>query len=402
MASLYPGGGYFGEYAPGGSQPTGIDADPAVVPVGRARAWGLTRRAVRDQTAVSVATLVSSLLQLDPLEPGVVPVLAFAPAHGLVDGDRTIIAGATVAEYNGTFEVFRLDADTFQYVFAGSLIGGTGGPITSTKIPIPAARVVQALARRAVRRQLVPTYRALVLADSPRGYWRLGDAVAATSVVDSSGNGYTGTPTAVTFGQAGALTDGDTAALFDGVAGVVDMGNLSAFNFTGAFSAEAWVKLTGVSSYVVVHKSNNNSGAGWAVTINNGLLRLWAYTLAGALVFDVSATSNAVHDGAWHHVAGAWDGTNTVNGVTLYVDGALIKQGTATAAIPGNTTNPVRIGAFNVASFLYFPGSIDEVAVYPTALSAAQIAAHAAAAQGLRAGDGRVVAPRTRRGVRGL
>lgn len=223
------------------------------------------------------------------------------------------------------------------------------------------------------------TYPNQVLADGALGYWRLNELVGATSAVDTTGHGYTGTPTAVTFGQTGALSDGSKAGLFDGTSSNVDMGNQAAFNFTGAFTAEAWVKLTGTGGYTVVNKSNNASGAGWQLGVgglSNGFVRTWAYTTAGALVWDFAATTNAVNDGAYHYIAVTWSGTTVAAGVKIYVDGNAVKTATATAAIPGNTINPVRIGAFSAAAFLYFPGTLDEIAVYPTALTPAQIANH--------------------------
>lgn len=229
---------------------------------------------------------------------------------------------------------------------------------------------------------IVPTspYPAAVLADSPLGYWRLGETVGATSIADASGNGYTGTPTAVTFGQSGALVDVDTAASFNGTSSTIDLGNVAAFNFGAVpFTVEAFVQFGGAGSYVFVAKSNNSSGAGWFLgTAANGLLRFWAYTAAGGLVFDLTATSHWLNDSEPHHVAGTWDGTTTADGVKLYVGGALIRQGTAVAGTPDNPTDALRIGSFSAASFLYYQGTLDEVAVYTSALSGAQIAAHAA------------------------
>src|SRR5438874_13602683 len=56
-------------------------------------------------------------------------------------------------------------------------------------------------------------YSAVVLADTPLGYWRLGESDASQPAKDASGNGYDGTYNGgVTVGQPGAINgDADTA-----------------------------------------------------------------------------------------------------------------------------------------------------------------------------------------------
>jgi hypothetical protein len=88
-----------------------------------------------------------------------------------------------------------------------------------------------------------------------------------------------------------------------------------------------------------------------------------------------------VNDGVRHHVALTYDGTT----YRLYIDG--VADGTlASATAPKTTTSdPMGIGYRSGASNEFFNGVIDEVAVYNTALSAARIAAHSAAAAGAAA-----------------
>ena len=65
--------------------------------------------------------------------------------------------------------------------------------------------------------QTATGYSGEVLADSPRAYWRLGEA-SGTSAADSSGNNRTGTYlNTPTLSQTGALTaDTNTAVAFNG------------------------------------------------------------------------------------------------------------------------------------------------------------------------------------------
>jgi uncharacterized cupin superfamily protein len=47
-------------------------------------------------------------------------------AHGYTSGDSVVIAGATPAAYNGTYEITVTDTDEFTYTFAGGTSPATG------------------------------------------------------------------------------------------------------------------------------------------------------------------------------------------------------------------------------------------------------------------------------------
>src|SRR5687767_7829365 len=83
-------------------------------------------------------------------------------------------------------------------------------------------------------------YSSEVLADSPLGYWRLGES-AGPLASDSSGNGLNGTYSGPGLGAPGAIDgDSDTAATFDGD----DYVNLPTYAGLepALVSAEAWVQ----------------------------------------------------------------------------------------------------------------------------------------------------------------
>ena len=88
--------------------------------------------------------------------------------------------------------------------------------------------------------------------------------------------------------------------------------------------------------------------------------------------FAVITSSTAITDtSSWHHVVGTF-----ASGVLkIYLDGLLV--GTNSSA--GFTTVTTNTSAFNISlnnATNYFGGSLDEVAVYGTALTAAQISDH--------------------------
>ena len=89
----------------------------------------------------------------------------------------------------------------------------------------------------------------------------------------------------------------------------------------------------------------------------------------------VAATASGGYlDGAWHHAAATLD---PVTGLRLYVDGAL--AATAPYSAPALAAGYWRFGGNTWSAAWpadYFTGDLDEVAVYPLALSAQQIAWH--------------------------
>src|ERR1051326_6948982 len=85
-------------------------------------------------------------------------------------------------------------------------------------------------------------YANTIVADTPLGYWRLGES-SGTLAVDGVGAHNATYVNGPLLGQAGALVgDTDTAVKFDGVATNATVGNALNFPNTTAFSLESWVK----------------------------------------------------------------------------------------------------------------------------------------------------------------
>ena len=206
------------------------------------------------------------------------------------------------------------------------------------------------------------TYSDAILADSPVAYWRLGEA-SGTSAADASGTGHTGTYAATTLGVAGALTgDSDTAATFNGSTSAI------AFNVTGgiptanaARTVESWVKTTSTTASDVIGYGTQTSNQDFALRIS----------ASGGVSFQSHGPTNAfggtVNDGSWHLVDLTYDGTT----MKAYIDGA--QQGSNYT--PGTLATGTGSGRIAVWS-AFLASTLDEVAVYGSALSASQILAH--------------------------
>ena len=213
-------------------------------------------------------------------------------------------------------------------------------------------------------------YADAVVADAPRGYWRL-DELSGTVAADRAGTAPGTYVNGVTLGSAGALSSElNASATFDGSNDHVAIPSTPALGFTTAVTVEAWIKRQRSGAYQVVvgkpghGQSKNENYAIWINTSN----RVQAYFGNGTNF--VSVTSSNPIDTAWHHVAATYDSVTA----RLYLDGALSDSRASTAGMAINA-QPLNIGRSNDNSY-FFGGQIDEVAVYPTSLSAARILSH--------------------------
>ena len=206
------------------------------------------------------------------------------------------------------------------------------------------------------------SYAAAILADAPAGYWRMGET-SGTTMTDATTNGNDGTYAGgVKLGQPGALTgDKATAVAFDGATAGATVPGSPSLKVTN-ITVELWIKKTTESGYgICVAKDYfellNNSFTGRLE------LRLTA-TADPALVSSATLALNT-----WYYVVATYDGTVA----SLYINGQLDSAHPAVAT-PVATAGPVSIGRrfdgfFNNAV-------LEEVAIYPTALSAERVAAH--------------------------
>jgi hypothetical protein len=221
------------------------------------------------------------------------------------------------------------------------------------------------------------TYANDVVTDGATSYWRLGEA-SGTVGYDSVGDNDLVERSGVGHGAAGALTlDTDKAATFNGT--TTGTAASTALDWgPNQFSVEAWFKTSSTTGGQIIGFGDSQSGASTyhdrqIYLSNNGTLNFVArYNLTlGAL-----ATPAFYNDGNWHHVVG----TMTGSGMALYVDGAQIETNTFAMGHP--YTGYWRVGGDDLTFWpgaptsSYLNGTIDEVAVYPTALSDVQVAKH--------------------------
>ena len=236
-------------------------------------------------------------------------------------------------------------------VIMAGVLGTVLAPIASTVSSSPAAATP-------------PSYPSVILADSPLVYYRLGES-SGTTAADASGTGVTGTFRATaSLGTAGAVAGDSNTAVSnpDYAAPAVTASASSLPTGTGARTVETWLRTSatvpgyGQTGFYTELMRYGDFGVNTAgpdqiyVTVNG----------AQQVVTDAQLP---LRDGSWHLVTVTYGATTAV----IYLDGVALKSGTLTGL---NTPTGATLAVGSLA------GDLDEVAVYGTALSPGQVAAH--------------------------
>jgi hypothetical protein len=229
----------------------------------------------------------------------------------------------------------------------------------------------------------IDRYWSEVLVDAPLGFWPLSGS--ATPAIERVGDRAMTLRNSPTTGVAGLpRTAGIT---FNGSTQAADTAGSTQFAYSAglSWSIELWLKYTTSGTSLQTPLAWRGISASAAdevalITVNNGVAgRIEVNSVNAPVPSRVLVGSDGSwNDGRWHHVVGT-----ALNGgaLTLYVDG--ISRGTPTSSqrssSGGGTDSRICAGA-NIASTStfsqYFAGSISNVAVYGSALSATRVLAH--------------------------
>jgi hypothetical protein len=276
----------------------------------------------------------------------------------------TIIPGATNATLTINSAQFS-DAGSYSCTISNSLGVTNTAPAVLTVTTMPTISYAQA-----------------VTADGPIAYWRL-DETNGTVAHDYLG-GHDGQYFSASLGQPGYNSlDSDTAVQF-GVLASIDsyVGNITGIDFStflnnATFSVEAWVNGGAQSGDDGIISLGYGSGGEQFNLDTGGGSSRFRFSVRDAINVSHNASGSIAPNNTWQHLVGVCDEPN--GAVRLYVNGVL----SASTAISGGVqmgTSPISIGSrqanFSSTYNLNFVGSIDEVAIYPYALTAGQIMNH--------------------------
>ena len=209
-----------------------------------------------------------------------------------------------------------------------------------------------------------------VLVDHPAAFWRLSEYAGAGTAADSAGTN-AGSYSGVGLEAPGAVP-GDSAASFAGGA-VVSIPASSALDLSTALSVEAWVKpaAAGADGGIFEKTIGGNVNTQYLLLMQGGYIEFRGKQAASGYV---TAAGPVLAAGTWSHVVGTYDGSMLL----LYVNGAQV--GSAAAGTLASGSGPSFIGRLGAEGLnpgiLPFSGTLDEVAVYATALSPSRVLAH--------------------------
>jgi hypothetical protein len=219
-------------------------------------------------------------------------------------------------------------------------------------------------------------YASQVVADGAGLYWRFDESTTPYAADSSNGDNSGLYVNAPALRQTPAAVSGaSTAVSLNGTDEQIHSDKRQ--EVPGAFTVETWFKTT-------TRLGGKLIGFGNRTTRASGNYDKHLYmTNTGNVVFGVYAggtrtltSLGSYNNGAWHHAVG----TQGPDGMRLYIDGKLVGSNSV-------TTNQQyagywHVGADNLTGWplrptsSYFAGQLDEAAVYPKALTAAQVARH--------------------------
>ena len=155
------------------------------------------------------------------------------------------------------------------------------------------------------------------------------------------------------------------ALQFNGTSALVTVPDAASLHLSSGMTLEAWVNPSTVNANWrdVIYKGNDNF---YLEATSTNASRPDAGLIAGGSYADAFGTA-ALTANTWSYLTETYDGST----LRLYVNGTQVASTAHTGTI-ATSTNPLQIGGDSIYG-QFFAGMIDEVRVYNTALTAAQI-----------------------------
>lgn len=225
------------------------------------------------------------------------------------------------------------------------------------------------------------------------GQWMI-DAGSGTTIVDQTGHGYDGTANPSTppwiLGTDPFTLMVDSMGIMDGLAHFCDTtldahsGEALFLDGNGDFatvphpttpslgsagSISTWFKLQELPStagHDMILASKINSSAGFELAVRTDD-RIELCTGTGLTL----RAANPIAAATWHHATATWDSSSEMR---IYLDGVLVASQAISASI-GDTSDDMILGTGAMQSERYVHGIMDEVVLWSSALSQAQVGA---------------------------
>jgi hypothetical protein len=287
----------------------------------------------------------------------------------------------------------------------------TAGGLASLGLLIPTTQAAfSATTKSTANAWIVPdySYPTETVNLGPYIYWRLDDAVASTTAVDSSGNARNGTYNSTWTKQVvGALVDEPTNLAVTATDAATPQKSPSCIYTTSTtgmavpgpqvYTEIVWFKTTSTTGGKLVGLENTRANVSNSGGKHSGDYdRMLYMDGAGEIWFDVWVTATnapvginsaaGLNDGSWHMAAATMSSTT---GMALYIDGVQVASDPNTVSEIEDLPTFWRVGCGNLADYsglwsgpntpgpqtnYPFNGSLDEATIYTSALTAQQIA----------------------------
>ena len=140
------------------------------------------------------------------------------------------------------------------------------------------------------------------------------------------------------------------------------------------WSAEVWLKPSTAEDFkcAVSNGEFGSNRSGWLIYQIGDTWNLRTYSGVGTgTAVGLTSGAGSASMNTWHHLVVVNDGVN----ILFYVDNGTPLTAPIGATVAGGASGGTCLGARSDGGF-FFPGAVDEFAIYPTALSAADVAAH--------------------------
>lgn len=221
------------------------------------------------------------------------------------------------------------------------------------------------------------SYNSVVNSLGPVAYWRLGETSGVTAYDELSGDDLNLFGT-VTLNQ-DSLVPGDVnkAMAFDGVDGFFEGTDRDVYsiNTTGQLAISFLIKADTLAGWQGIIGKGIASNYEWGVAIKDGALFVAFDDPVGYVIRGENATISAA---TTHHIVINFTGTTTTSEIEIYVDGVKSNSfgyADGPAGAYANSNDKITIGRIYAGfAYRYFDGVLDEVAIFDTALSAANVA----------------------------
>ncbi|GAB2769633.1 LamG domain-containing protein [Nocardioides salsibiostraticola] len=223
-----------------------------------------------------------------------------------------------------------------------------------------------------------------VLVDTPYAYYQV-DEASGSLAADSSGNARPGTFAAVSaYRQTNGLPDNAGFAVKLGGAGRLVTGG-PAISDPTTFSLELWFKTTTKNGGKLIGFESTRNASSLSADRHvfmrtDGRLEYGGWIESGP--YSTITSPQAYNNGGWHHLVVTASPRGNRQDAVIYVDGLAVASGKTTRT--GEYAGWWRVGSGGVPLLSGYPsaafdGSIDQVAVYESELSAARVESHWAA-----------------------